>query len=73
MIIQIGHPAYSGDNKWCQVNSKAHAVRELRNRGFNRDQARSYVKEATTDVGEYGKYLTRMNTRHFVVEISVYN
>lgn len=73
MKIQIGHPAYSGDNSWCEAKSKAHAVRELRMRGFTRDQARAYVKQVTTDVGDYGKYLTQMNSRHFVVELCCIN
>lgn len=41
--IKIGHGAYSGANALKFVTSKAAAVRELRNRGLLRDQAREVV------------------------------
>lgn len=44
--IQIGHPAYRGDNALKYTNSKAAAVRELRARGVTRNIARRAVNLA---------------------------
>ena len=41
--IRIGHSAYTGANRLAIVNSKAAAVRELRERGFTRDRARDVI------------------------------
>lgn len=44
--IKIGNGAYQGANALKIVRSKAAAVRELRNRGVRRDDARSTVNAA---------------------------
>lgn len=43
--IKIGHGAYTGSNALTVVNSKAAAVRELRNRGFLRNRARDIINK----------------------------
>jgi hypothetical protein len=69
-IIRVGHPAYSGPNraKWCK--GKAAAVRELRLRGFKRDDARDLVdRVAAKDAGWVVGTATRYSCP---VEISNY-
>lgn len=51
--VKIGHGAYSGANALKIVVGKAAAVRELRERGFKRDDARSIVNRVSARPNGY--------------------
>jgi hypothetical protein len=55
--FKIGHGAYGGANALTYVTSKASAVRELRQRGVLRNEARDAIKRVCNSVGDYG-YVT---------------
>lgn len=52
--IKIGHGAYSGANALKFVVGKAAAVRELRERGMTRDDARDLVNRVASKPNGYG-------------------
>jgi hypothetical protein len=56
--VRIGHSSYSGANRLAVVSSKAAAVRELRERGFTRDLARSIINELHEDYKRTGNGYT---------------
>lgn len=51
--IRIGHAAYSGANALAYTVGKAASVRELRERGFKRDDARTIVNLVTSRPNGY--------------------
>ena len=67
--IKIGHGAYSGANALAYVVGKAAAVRELRERGMKRDDARDLVKRVTSIPNGYACG----EANHQVVEVTAMN
>ena len=69
--IRIGHSAYTGANRLAIVNSKAAAVRELRERGLTRDAARAIINRihAHYEITRNGYDTVRVPGTFDVVEI----
>lgn len=67
--IKIGHGAYSGANALAFVVGKSAAVRELRERGFTRDAARTLVNKVS---GQPNGYATG-EANNQVVEVQAMN
>ncbi|AJG18829.1 hypothetical protein [Cupriavidus basilensis] len=64
--IKIGNGAYAGVNSFALAYSKAAAVRELRDRGLKRDDARKAVNEAAQ-----GQYLCVRGQGFDVIEVQL--
>lgn len=67
--IKIGHGAYSGANALVWVIGKAAAVRELRNRGVKRNDAREAIKRVSSRASGY----EIIKVEHELIEIHAMN
>lgn len=72
IIIRVGHPAYpiNGLNHVTWHPSKSSAIKELRNRGFKRNDARRIVNGVC--LTDYGYAAVRPTRHSEVVEVGNY-